>query len=67
MLLAKISLYMRFTSDDTISVDCLLKMVRTMGYDLHYHEVRRLMYLVESSESGVMNEAWPGTNSCLPM
>ena len=26
-----------------------------MGFDLHYHEVRRLMYLVESSETSVMN------------
>lgn len=51
-----LDLFKRFTSDDTISVDCLLKMVRTMGFDLHYHEVRRLMYLVESSETSVMNE-----------
>ena len=27
-----------------------------MGFDLHYHEVRRLMYLVESSETSVMND-----------
>lgn len=51
-----LDLFKRFTPDDTISVDCLLKMVRTMGFDLHYHEVRRLMYLVESSETSVMNE-----------
>ena len=39
-------------------MDCLLKMLRAMGFDLHYHEVRRLMYLVESSETSVMNESW---------
>ncbi|CAE7503252.1 unnamed protein product [Symbiodinium natans] len=52
-----LDIFKRFAADDdTVSVDCLLKMLRMMGFDLHYHEVRRLMYLVESSESSVMNE-----------
>ena len=39
---------LRFTNDVAVSVDMMFQMVRCMGFDLHYHEVRKLMYLVEA-------------------
>ncbi len=39
---------LRFTNDVVVSVDMMFQMVRCMGFDLHYHEVRKLMYLVEA-------------------
>ncbi|CAJ1344096.1 unnamed protein product [Effrenium voratum] len=40
----------------SVSVDKLFQMIRSMGFDLHYHEIRKLMYLLEVNTSGSMNE-----------
>ena len=39
---------LRFTDDVAVGVDMMFQMVHSMGFDLHYHEVRKLMYLVEA-------------------
>lgn len=48
--------FKKFTDDITVSVDMMFQMLRNMGFNLHYHEVRQVMYLVEGNASGVMNE-----------
>lgn len=39
---------LRFSDDVAVGVDMMFQMVHNMGFDLHYHEVRKLMYLVEA-------------------
>jgi len=48
--------FQKFSDDVAVGVDMMFQMVHNMGFDLHYHEVRKLMYLVEGNASGVMNE-----------
>eukprot|EP00913_Durusdinium_trenchii_P029530 g27682.t1 len=48
--------FKKFTDDITVSVDMMFQMLRNMGFNLHYHEVRQVMYLCQGNASGVMNE-----------
>ena len=47
---------LRFTASASVSVDMMFQMVHSMGFDLHFHEVRKLMYLVEARQ---LRTTWP--------
>lgn len=48
--------FKKFSSGFTVGIDSLPDLLRTMGYLINYHEIRRMIYQIDADESGVLNQ-----------